>query len=156
MHTGPKILVSLAVLVLSLDLFPIYAQQGQPSANANAGNTLVGRWEIYQTKVQGRPYLKQYKGRPFVSIGPNAFTVIYEYGPDGSFKRITRIDGRDTEETGKWVYSGSEMRLQLDKGRIEEVFYVRFDDPKQITVVEVYEDTTDPGIFAQFRRIKSE
>ena len=34
----------------------------------------------------------------------------------------------------------------------EEIMYVRFDDPNQYTSIEVFEDTHDPGLFAQFKR----
>ncbi len=154
MYTGRKIPLFLTAVVLSILLASICPQQGQCSDGANNENSLVGRWEIYQTKAPGRAYDARYKGRSFVSTGPHAYTVIYQYNPDGTFQRTTKIDGKDIPETGKWTYSGNAMKLQLDKGREDEVFYVRFDDQNQITVVEVYEGTSDPGMFAQFRRIK--
>ncbi len=149
-----KILVCVGAMVLSVLLSPIYSPHGQHVVNAKTDHSLVGRWEIFQTKAPGRPYLPKYKERPFVSVGPNAYTVIYEYSSDGTFQRITRIDGQNTVENGQWQYAGNELRLKIEKGRVEEIFYLRFDDRDQFTVVEVYEESSDPGIFARFKRIR--
>ncbi|MEW6350185.1 MAG: lipocalin family protein [Thermodesulfobacteriota bacterium] len=154
MHMHRIILVCVGAVVLSVLLSPIYAQHGPRVVNATTGDSLVGRWEIFKTKAPGRPYLPKYKGRPFVSVGPNSYTVIYEYHSDGTFQRITKIDGKNTVENGRWEYTGNELRLKIEKGRVDEVLYLRFDGPDQFTAVEVYEETSDPGIFAQFKRIK--
>ena len=78
-------------LLLSLLLPPLYAQQDKAQKVLvvdKAAVPLVGVWEIMQTKEPGKPYRSSYKGHPFVSRGPNAFTLIMEYHNDGTFKRI--------------------------------------------------------------------
>ncbi len=142
-------------LILSLAMPPIYAQEGnqikKPAMNAES-KKLVGVWEIYQTKEPGKPYRKAYKGRPFVSKGVNAFTLILEYRDDGTFRRISRIGNDEKVQDGTWKLSGSELRHKRNGESEEEVMYVRLDNPNQFTSIEVFEDTPDPGLFAQFRR----
>lgn len=157
-----KILVPLfAGFVLSLFLPPIYAleekREEKPVLDKTAAN-LVGVWEIFQTKEPGKPYRSGYSGHPFVSKGPNAFTLIMVYRKDGTFRRVNRIGLNETVQEGTWQLTGHELRhkvLRKRKGsRDEEVMYLRFDDPDRYTSLEVYEATPDPGLFAQFRRVK--
>lgn len=148
----------LAGFVLSLVLPPIYAQEkkteNKPALSQEAAR-IVGTWEIVNTKEPGQPYRTGYKGRPFVTKGPNAYTLILEYQGDGTFRRISRIgDHPDKVQEGTWRLAGHELR-QLRKGKSEpEVIYVRFDGPNQYTSIEVYETTPDPGLFAQFKRVQ--
>jgi hypothetical protein len=115
---------------------------------------IIGNWEIYQTKEPGKPYRKGYNGRPFVSGGPNAFTVLMHYRPDGTFRRVSRVGKNETVHDGKWLLSGHELRHVRNGGRDQEVIYVRFDNPNEYTLIEVFEDTQDPGLFARFKRVK--
>ncbi len=144
-------------LLLSLLLPPLYAQQDKaqkPPTVDKGGAQLVGVWEITQTKEPGKPYRSSYKGHPFVSRGPNAFTLIMEYHDDGTFKRIARVGARDDVQEGRWKLIGNELRHHRAGTSEEEVIYVRFDGPNQYTSTEVYEGTPDPGLFAQFKRIE--
>jgi hypothetical protein len=151
------LLVLCCGLLLSLLLPPLYAQQDKaqkPSAVDKVAAPLVGIWEIIQTKEPGKPYRSSYKGHPFVSRGPNAFTLIMEYRNDGTFRRIARTGAKDDVQEGKWKLAGNELRHNRNGSHEEEVMYVRFDGPNQYTSTEVYEGTPDPGLFAQFRRIE--
>jgi hypothetical protein len=115
---------------------------------------LAGKWEIYQAKEPGKPYRKGYRGRPFVSKGPNAYTIVVQYKPDGTFKRVSRIGKNEKIDQGHWELEGSELR-QKQKGRSnEEVIYIRFDGPDHYTSIEVFEETSDPGTFARYKRIE--
>jgi hypothetical protein len=128
-------------------------RDARPALDKDAA-ALVGVWEIYQTKEPGKPYRQSYQGNPFVNKGPNSFTLILEYHQDGTFRRINRVGTQETIHEGTWKLAGHELRHQRKGAREEEVFYVRFDGPDQYTSLEVYEDTSDPGLFAQFRRVK--
>lgn len=141
--------------VMSLFLPPIYAQEGrsdQKTSQEKESSQLVGAWEIYQTKEPGKPYLQAYKGRPFVSKGPNAFTLFLEYKSDGKFRRISRIGDAQTVEEGSWRLNGHELRHKRNGSYVEEIMYLRFDNKDQYTSTEVFEETGDPGLFAKFRR----
>jgi hypothetical protein len=148
-------LVLCAGAILSLSMPPIYAQEGKqtkkPALNGEAAK-LVGVWEITQTKAPGKPYRQSYKGRPFVSRGANAFTLILDYRADGTFRRIRRIGTNEKVQEGTWKLSGNELRHKRKGASDEEVMYLRFDDPNHYTAIEVFEDTPDPGLFAQFTR----
>lgn len=144
-------------IFLSLVLPPLYAQQDKPQQGPIVDKTasqLVGVWEISQTKEPGKPYRASYKGHPFVSRGPNAFTLIMEYRSDGTFRRIARVGNNETTQDGKWILAGSELKHHRSGSGEEEVMYVRFDNPDQYTSTEVYEGTPDPGLFAQFKRVE--
>jgi hypothetical protein len=142
--------------VLSVVLPPLYAQQEKapkgPAVDKIAAQ-LVGTWEIFQTKEPTKPYRASFRGHPFVNRGPNAFTLLVEYKSDGTFRRISRIGPHETIEEGTWKISGNELRQSRKGATDQEVLYVRFDNPNQYTSVEVYEDTPDPGLFAQFKRV---
>jgi hypothetical protein len=148
----------LAGFLLSLLLPPIYAQEKdtekKPALSQEAAR-IVGTWEIMNTKEPGKPYKTGYKGRPFVTKGPNAYTLILKFQGDGTFRRISRIgDHPDKVQEGTWRLVGHELRQQR-KGMSEpEVIYIRFDGPNQYTSIEVYETTPDPGLFAQFKRVQ--
>ena len=149
-------LIVVTGFVMSVILPPLYAQQDKAQkgpAIDKAAEQLVGTWEIYQTKEPTKPYMASFKGHPFVSRGPNAFTLLLEYKSDGTFRRISRIGSQETIEEGTWKFSGNELRHQRKGATEQEVLYVRFDNPNQYTSVEVYEQTPDPGLFAQFRRV---
>lgn len=153
-----RILVPLvAGFILSLFLPPIYALEDKHEVKPvpdKAAAQLVGVWEIFQTKEPGKPYRSGYSGHPFVSKGPNAFTLFMDYRKDGTFRRVSRIRGKEVVQEGTWKLSGHELRHKRKGARDEEVMYLRFDDPDRYTSLEVYEATTDPGLFAQFRRVK--
>jgi hypothetical protein len=151
------LLVLCCGLLLSLLLPPLYAQQDKAQKVLvvdKAAVPLVGVWEITQTKEPGKPYRSSYKGHPFVSRGPNAFTLIMEYHNDGTFKRTARVGTKDDVQEGKWKLAGNELRHHRVGTSEEEVIYLRFDGPNQYTSTEVYEGTPDPGLFAQFKRIE--
>ncbi len=114
---------------------------------------IVGAWEIVRTKEPGKPYRSGYQGRPFSRKGANAYTMIIEYRKDGTFRRIARFGSKEVVHEGVWSLNGHELRLKPKKKRDEEVLYIRFDEPDRFTSIEVYEETSDPGIFAQFRKI---
>ena len=142
-------------LVLSLSISLLYAQdekQIKKAAMNEQSAKLLGVWEIFQTKEPGKPYRHEYRGRPFVSRGEHAFTLLLEYREDGTFRRISRIGNDDKIQEGTWKLSGNELRLKAKGVSEDEVMYVRFDDPNQYTCIEVFEDTHDPGLFAQFKR----
>ena len=142
------LLVLCCGLLLSLLLPPLYAQQDKAQKVLvvdKAAVPLVGVWEITQTKEPGKPYRSSYKGHPFVSRGPNAFTLIMEYHNDGTFKRIARVGPKDDVQEGKWKLAGNELRHYRVGTSEEEVIYLRFDGPNQYTSTEVYEGTPDPG-----------
>ncbi len=141
-------------LILSLSLPSLYAQDKKnvtPQLDPSVSR-LLGTWEIYQTKEPGQPYTRGYKGRPFVHKGPNAFTLILEYRQDGTFRRLTRIGQDEAVQGGTWKFGGNELRHLRKGASEEEVMYLRFDNKDQYTSIEVYESTSDPGLFAQFRR----
>lgn len=140
---------------MGLFLPPTHAQETKSDARhgqETANTLLLGTWEIYETKEPGKPYLKSYKGRPFVSKGPNAFTLFLEYKNDGKFRRISRIGENQTVEEGAWKLDGHELRHKRLGSIAEEVMYLRFDNREQYTSTEVFEETGDPGLFAKFRR----
>lgn len=150
------VLLSAGFLV-SLFLPPIYALDDSSDSKrtlSKDATKLVGTWEITRTKEPGKPYRQGYKGRPFVSKGANAFTLIMEYRDDGTFRRLRRIGAKDTVQSGRWEFSGHELRHRRSGARAEEVMYLRFDKPDQYTAIEVYEDTPDPGLFAQFHKVR--
>ncbi len=123
------------------------------AAGGKSYGPLTGKWEISETKEPGKPYRKGYKGRPFVSKGPNAYTIEVHYNPDGTFKRISRIGQKEIVSTGKWTLQGHELRQAQKGSDEEEIIYIRFDGPNQYTSIEVFEETTDPGTFARYKRI---
>lgn len=157
MSTRRAIVLLSAGFLVSLFLPPIYAlddsAKTKPALDKDAKN-LVGVWEIVKTKEPGKPYRTGYKGRPFVASGANAFTLIMEYRDDGTFRRVSRIGGTEDVQQGSWQLSGHELRHQRTGSASQEVIYIRFDKPNQYTSIEVYEDTPDPGLFAQFSRVK--
>ena len=147
----------LAGFILSVLLPPIYAQEKKaetkPALSQEAA-LLVGTWEIANTKEPSQPYRTGYKGRPFVTKGPHAFTLIMEFQDTGIFRRISRVGDNETVQEGTWQLAGHELRQQR-KGMSEpEVMYLRFDSPEQYTSIEVYEGTPDPGLFAQFKKVQ--
>jgi len=151
------VVVLVAAFVLSLYLPSIHAKDPKTDKTpaldeASAG--LVGTWEITQTKEVGKPYMTGYKGQPFVTKGANAFTLIIEYRKDGTFRRLSRVAANETVQEGTWKLTGHELRHRRNGAREEEVMYVRFDNPNQYTSMEVFEDTSDPGLFAQFKRVQ--
>lgn len=146
-----------AGFLLSLFLPPLYALEGkrkdQPTLDKSAAR-IVGIWEIVRAKEPGMPYRSGYKGRPFVTKGPNAFTLIVEYRQDGTFRRVSRMGTKESVQKGYWKLSGHELRHRREGTADEEIMYVRFDRPNLYTSIEVYEDTPDPGLFAQFKRMQ--
>ncbi|MBM3302602.1 MAG: hypothetical protein FJY85_21955 [Deltaproteobacteria bacterium] len=151
------LLMVAAGFLLSLLLSSLYAREDRAATKpvlADESAKLVGTWEIARTKEPGKPYLEGYKGRPFVSRGANAFTLIMEYRGDGTFRRLSRVGDSESVQQGRWQLSGHELRHQREGARDQEVMYVRFDAPDQYTFIEVYEDTPDPGLFAQFKKTK--
>jgi len=146
-----------AGFVLSLLLPPIYAQDKKtdkkPALSQEAAQ-IVGTWEIINTKEPGQPYKTGYKGRPFVTKGPHAYTLIMEFQDNGTFRRISRIGDDNKVQEGTWNLVGHELRQQRKGSSEPEVIYVRFDGPDQYTSIEVYETTPDPGLFAQFKRVQ--
>ena len=142
-----------AVLLVSLPAVPLCGADSA-SGDAEAKPGLTGNWEIYETKEPGKPYRKGYKGRPFVSKGHNAFTLVLQYRKDGTFRRISRHGGSETVQGGKWTLSGHELRQRSKGKRGEEIMYLRFEGPNQYTSIEVFEETKDPGLFAKFKRIR--
>lgn len=150
------VLLSAGFLV-SIALPPIYALDSATDKKLKLSKDsvkLVGVWEIVRTKEPNKPYRDGYKGRPFVSRGANAFTLIMEYRQDGTFRRLSRKGKMETVQDGQWRLTGHELRQRKTGGRDEEVMYLRFDKPNQFTSIEVYEDTPDPGLFAQFHKVK--
>jgi hypothetical protein len=154
--TRRMVVILSAGFILSVLLSSIYAQEQKKSPLQKLDpitGKLIGTWEIFQTKAPGQPYRDGYKGRPFVRKGPNSFTLIMEYHDDGTFRRLSRVADSDTVQKGTWKLAGNELR-HLRKGSIEEeIIYVRFDNKDQYTSIEVFESTSDPGLFAQFRRL---
>jgi hypothetical protein len=150
-HEIRMVAVMAAVFLVSFQAVPLYAQK---ATDEEAGAGLIGNWEIYETKAPGKPYKKGYKGRPFVSRGPNAFTLVLQYRKDGTFCRISRCGKNEVVQRGKWVLSGHELRHRPTDIHGEEVMYIRFEGPNQYTSIEVFEETKDPGLFAKFRRIR--
>jgi hypothetical protein len=118
-----------------------------------ASAQLLGMWEIHMIKEPGKHYRRSFKGRPLVAKGPHAFTLIIEYREDGSFKRTTRVGETETIQEGKWSLAGHELRQTRQGNLPDEVMYVRFDGPNKFTSIEVYEGCSDPGTFAQYKRI---
>jgi hypothetical protein len=145
-----------AGFLLSLFLPPIYAQEqknmAKPAVDQESAQ-LIGTWEIARTKMPGKPYTTGYQGRPFVSKGANAFTLILEYRGNGTFRRLTRIGDNETVQEGTWKLAGHELRHKRNATREEEVMYLRFDSPDSYTSTEVFEESADPGLFAQFKRL---
>lgn len=139
-------------VLCALLLPPALAQEKRAALDKDAAK-LVGRWVISQTKEPGQPYRESYRGRPFVLDGPSSFTLIMEYNRDGTFRRISRVNGIDTTHEGTWSYAGHELRHRRKGQSADEVMYVRFDGPDEFTSIEVYEDTSDPGLFARFKRM---
>jgi len=133
-------------------LQPVCGQEAKPTVDKEQAR-LLGRWAIAQTKEPGKPYLESYKGRPFVVKGQNAFSLIMEYRKDGTFRRISRVGGSETVQEGRWKLSGHELRHKRRESPDEEVIYVRFDTPNEFTIIEVYEETRDPGLFARFKKL---
>ncbi len=155
MTTRKLLMVASAGFLLSLFMPPLYALDKKEADKPKVGgesSKLIGVWEITKTKEPGKPYLTSFQGRPFVSKGPNAFTLILEYRPDGTFRRLCRLGDKESVEDGQWTLSGHELRQRPVGSRNEEVMYVRFDGPDQYTSVEVFEDTVNPGLFAQFQK----
>lgn len=151
------VLLVVAGFLLSIFLPPIYAQDqkntGKPAVDQETAQ-LVGIWEISRTKAPGKPYTTGYQGIPFVSKGANAFTLVLEYRKDGSFRRVSRVGDKETVQEGTWKLSGHELRHRRNGQQEEEVMYVRFDSHDSYTSTEVFEESADPGLFAQFKRAK--
>jgi len=146
-----------ALLILALSGSQLCAQEkksDKKSALDAEMARLVGVWEILSTKEPGQPYRNSYKGRPFVSKGPHAFILIMEYREDGTFRRISRIGDKETVHEGAWKLAGHELSHRRNGSADHEVMYIRFDGPEQYTSTEVYENTTDPGLFAQFKKVR--
>lgn len=142
-------------LVLCLLVFPVCGQEEKTSKQSEGTtNQLVGVWEIDKTKEPHKPYEPGYKGRPFVSKGPQAFTLILDYRQDGTFRRLSRIGPSETVQDGTWKFSCKELRQRMQGAGQEEIIYVRFEDPDHFTSIEVYEDSADPGLFAKFKRMR--
>jgi len=143
-----------AGFLLSIFLPPLYAldERGATSQVGGDAAKLVGVWEIMKTKEPGKPYLTGFQGRPFVTKGPNSFTLIMEYHRDGTFRRLLRVGGKEIVQNGHWILSGHELRQRAKGKRNEEVMYLRFDQPDRYTSIEVFEDTSTPGLFAQFKK----
>ena len=157
MSTRRAVVLLSAGFLVSLFLPPIYALDNSGKIKSDldkASSNLVGTWEIVMTKEPGKPYRSGYKGRPFVTKGANAFTLIMEYRKDGTFRRLSRIGGEETEQKGRWKLSGHELRHRCNGSKADEVVYVRFDEPNQYTSIEVYEESPNPGLFVQFSRVK--
>ncbi|MBI5568332.1 MAG: hypothetical protein HY914_00150 [Desulfomonile tiedjei] len=157
MNTRWNVLIIAVSLWLGLLLGPAYAQHekgGGPAPPVQDSERLIGLWEVTQTKEPAQPYRAGYKGKSFVSKGPNAFCLLMEYGKDGTFRRISRIGSGESVEEGTWKLAGRELRHQRKGAVEEEVLYLRFDNPDQFTTIEVYEGTPDPGLFVQFKRLK--
>ena len=153
-----RLLAAIALIVFTgATTLSTYAQQ-QPSkkspSRAPLAARLVGTWEVSHTKEPGQPYKTSYRGQPFVTKGPNAFTLIMKYNKDGTFRRITRVGTTETIHDGTWKLSGHELRHDRPGALEEEIKYIRFDGPDQYTTVEVYEGTPDPGLFGRFKRVK--
>ncbi len=148
--------IVLALGVAALLSWPaVEAQpQGKASDLEKEATQLLGRWIIVQSKEPGKPYTDGYKGRPFVREGPNSFILILEYRQDGTFRRISRVDGVDTIHEGTWKLSGHELTQKRKGQGADEVMYIRFDGPDAFTSIEVYEESNDPGLFAKFKRIQ--
>jgi hypothetical protein len=142
----------LIALLSALLIAPARGQEKSKSSSDQAAK-LVGRWEIFKTKAPGEPYKQGYKKRPFVSSGPNAFTLVMDYRQDGTFRRVSRIGPAETVHEGQWNLSGHELRQRSTGARDEEVIYVRFDGGGELTLVEVFEGSQDPGLFASFKRV---
>jgi len=146
-------LSSASMIAAEKSLSPTFgAEKKRQAANEEAAR-LVGRWQIHMTKEPGKDYRDAYKGRPFVPVGPHSFSLVGEYRPDGTFRRVSRVDGAETVDEGFWTLKGRELRQKRIGGQGEEVLYLRFDGADQFTSIEVYEQTPDPGLFAQFRRL---
>jgi hypothetical protein len=155
MNIKRSALLVFAAFLMSVLLSALYAQDDKKQQKPGGPTgRLVGVWEIYKTKEPGKPYIAAYKGQPFVSQGPNACTLIIEYRSDGTFKRTSRIGNKDTVHEGVWTLDGKELRHKRKGSAEEEVMYLRFDGSNQYTTLEVFEDTLDPGLFAQFKRIQ--
>lgn len=157
MTTTRMVFILSAGFILSVLFSSIYAQDNKQNAQQKldpVASKLVGKWEIFQTKEPGQPYRNGYRGRPFVHKGPNAFTLIMEYNNDGTFRRLSRIADQDTVQNGSWRLAGNELRHHRKGTAEEEVMYLRFDNKDQYTSIEVFESSSDPGLFAQFRRIE--
>ncbi len=155
MKLGRWIFIIYMGCVMGLFLPPTHAQDhrsGIKQAQNKESNLLVGTWEIYETKEPGKPYQSSYKGRPFVSRGPNAFSLFLEYKNDGQFRRTSRIGDDQSIDEGVWKLEGHELRHKRNGSHVEEVMYVRFDNKDQYTSTEVFEETSDPGLFAKFKR----
>jgi len=146
-----------AGFLLNLFLPPLYALEDkaspEPGLDADSAK-LVGLWEIMRAKEPGKPYLTGFQGRPFVTKGPQAYTLILDYRPDGTFRRLCRVGDKDIIQEGRWKLSGHELRHKEKRKHDEEVIYIRFDNAEQYTSTEVYEDSPNPGLFAQFRKRK--
>jgi len=154
-----RLAVLILSAVLSLGSFGshLFAQEKnadkKPTLNEEAVR-LVGVWGILSTKEPGQPYRNGYKGRPFVEKGPHSFMLIMEYRNDGTFRRLSRIGETEAVHEGSWTLAGHELRHKRQGSSEHEVMYVRFDGPDQYTSTEVYEGTSDPGLFAQFKRVQ--
>ncbi len=129
--------------------------QNKQSETNDQATRILGTWEIFQIKEPGQTYRQGYKGRPFVPKGPNAFTLLMEYRTDGTYRRISRVGATEIVHEGKWSINGHELRHQRKGNLPDEVMYIRFDGSDKFTSIEVFEQTTDPGLFAQFRRPSS-
>ena len=128
------------------------AKEQAPKLNKAAAR-LLGMWEIHKIKEPGKHYQRSYRGRPLVAKGPHAFTLIIQYREDGSFVRTTRAGRAETVQEGKWSLTGHELRQTRQGNLPDEVMYIRFDGPNKFTSIEVYEDCSHPGTFAQFKRV---
>lgn len=155
-HMRIKINLLLAgiIFMVALSMALLFDLPRALAADGKNRPKLTGKWEIHQAKEPGKPYRKGYRGRPFVSEGPNAYTIVVQYNPDGTFKRISKVGGKKIVDKGEWQLQGSELRQRQEGDTNEEVIYIRFDTPDQYTSIEVFEATHDPGTFARYKRIK--
>lgn len=152
-----RYLAAIALIVVSGALAPSVYGQAQASKRVRLdplASRLVGTWEVTHTKEPGKPYRPSYRGQPFVSTGPNAFTLIMEYRKDGTFRRVTRVGTNESVQEGTWKLTGHELRHDRPGALEAEIMYIRFDGPDQYTTVDVYEGTPDPGLFGRFKRVK--
>ncbi len=145
-------------LIASVVLLSLVGSSGaetkQPQTDDQV-TRILGTWEIFQTKEPGQVYRQGYKGHAFVPRGPNAFTLLIEYRTNGTYRRISRVGATEVVHEGNWTINGHELRHQRKGNLPDEVMYIRFDGSDKFTSIEVFEQTTDPGLFAQFRRASS-
>lgn len=142
------------VAVMMASVLPCQADKPTKKSDADPAERLVGRWELFMTKQPGKPYERGYKGRPFQFQGQDAFALVMDFKKDGTVTRVMRTGSKGTRQKGTWSLDGKELRQSWEGSSQEEVIYLRFEGPDEYTIVEVYEETPDPGLFARFRRLR--